>query len=151
MTKQYLTKFVRRPVNLVYVAVFIIVVLILIWVVRRWVSVSNRDMTEYKSKKQIKDWDLSHEDAQYAVLADKIEQAFHDFGTDEKMIYKVFDEIYTDSDVYKLIDIYGRRYNWDWFIPYNRNLPESLYAEMTTAEIDKINQKMSANGINFKF
>jgi len=93
--------------------------------------------------------------SQYYQFANKIQQAAHDWGTDESAIYSVFYKIHTDKDFLLLKKAFAvRPYTGD-ILPYvltgqDLDLQGWLSAEMNKDEIKKVNAILKKNGINYK-
>ena len=92
---------------------------------------------------------LSYPDTQYYVLANIIEVASANMGTDEEAIFNVFDEILNYDDLMMLYKAFGKRSFITGGILWDSDLTEVLHFEMTTTELSKINGDLAAKGINF--
>jgi predicted negative regulator of RcsB-dependent stress response len=113
----------------------------------------------------------SHSDAQYNQFADDLFQAMKGCGTEVNKIYKVFDKMYNDIDVYKLILAYGVDKELTCWASSNvkGGLAQALSSELGfgiltnrftssfgyvcfhTYELDVVNCILSKKGIKFQF
>jgi hypothetical protein len=90
--------------------------------------------------------------AQFAQMADALYIALKDFGTDETVIYKEIGKLKTLPDLYALIVAYGtRRVHDNLFMYEDYNLAQALSADLSTGELDKLNEILAKSGINYKF
>jgi predicted negative regulator of RcsB-dependent stress response len=113
----------------------------------------------------------SHSDAQYNQFAEDLFQAMNGCGTEVKKVYKVFDKMYNDIDVYKLILAYGVDKELSCIISSNfkGGLAGAVSSELglgllalsyvssygyrctKTYELDVVNCILSKKGIKFQF
>lgn len=92
---------------------------------------------------------LSYDLSQYETFAERLYIAVSDPGTDEDAVYNVFTAMRNKSDVLQLIKQFGRR---DIIAGIeNYTLPEWISSDLSTAEIEKVNQILERNGIDYKF
>lgn len=75
--------------------------------------------------------------------ASKLYKAMDGWGTDEQQIFDVFRQMQTRSDVLQLIKTFG--------VKDHKTLQEWLFDELSTSDLDKINQILSNNAIDYKF
>ena len=86
----------------------------------------------------------------YATLADKLQQAGNgNFGTDEDAIYNAFSLIKNDLDMVQLFKAYGSRRLEFTFT--DANLGGYLQSELSDGEINKVNDILKKNGLEFRF
>lgn len=94
--------------------------------------------------------------SQYYQMANKIESAGHDIGTDEESMYAVFRKIKTNRDFLMLQKAFGvRDYTGDilpFFITRNRlDLQGWIVNELSSSEVAKINAILRNNKVNYSF
>jgi len=95
---------------------------------------------------------LSYADAYYTVLANTIEQATDNAGTNTQAVYDVFQKLNNDADLYRLIQAYGTRWNPFFGIPTGTyTLEQILLAELSQGELTELNNILSSKGITIKF
>ncbi|NBX26671.1 MAG: hypothetical protein EBR55_00235 [Chitinophagia bacterium] len=98
-------------------------------------------------------------------FSEKLVQAMNGCGTDEKMVYSVFNALKNDADIYLLISSFGVRY----YTPCGASQPVSyarwlfndktfggdlgtwLSYDLSSSEIDSINNILSKKGIKYSF
>jgi len=95
--------------------------------------------------------------AQFSAWSGVIVEAVNKCGTDEGAIYRVFEQLSNEADVYKLIAVFGiGKYigclDRGLFDPYvHKTLPEALTDDMSTSNVSYINEILSDKGIDFRF
>lgn len=89
--------------------------------------------------------------ANFKALADKLETAMFDAGTDEDSIYNVFKLLKNNTDFAKLFAAFGKRakYEFGWN-QGSWNLIQWLQAELNESEQDDINKILSKAGITYR-
>lgn len=88
----------------------------------------------------------------YANLADGLQNAMTDVGTDEARIYSIFEKMKTAKDLLLLIKAFGIREYYNFGIREGKyNLAQWLTTELSESEIEKINKILRGNNINFTF
>jgi hypothetical protein len=107
----------------------------------------------------------SYQLSQYLSYADKLVQAMNGCGTDESMIYSVFNAMKNEADVLQLITSFGLRYYtpcpvsdpisytiWQFNDhAYGGELSTWLSYDLSDNEISKINSILRSKGITFQF
>lgn len=87
----------------------------------------------------------------YLLSADQIEAATFDIGTDEASIYRVFGQLQKDCDYVRLFNAYGVRRYFSFSTLYvNYNLPQVLQAELSTGELNEVNEILAENGLTYR-
>jgi len=94
--------------------------------------------------------------AQYSSYGSTIRTAIDDCGTDEESIYRVFDALNNEADIYMLIvksDIlsYKGCFEGSYFGNVHRTLPEAITADLSYSQVNKINSILSDKGIQYRF
>lgn len=92
---------------------------------------------------EIDDKSITSTQMQLNGYASKLYAAMKGWGTDEDSIYDVFRQMQSRSDVLQLIRTFG--------VKDHMTLNEWLIDELSANEIDKVNQILANNGINYKF
>jgi hypothetical protein len=128
--------------------VLIIILAFLIWyfILRKKTSEAESSLND-----DISEPALSYPQSQYYILADQIQQATQANNDDEALIYNVFRQMKTRSDVLNLIRVFGNRSYWLGLTSgyaLNASLVEVLHQELNSSEIGTINQILSTNNIN---
>lgn len=95
---------------------------------------------------------LTYAISNYSLMADQLQSAMFDAGTDEDTIYQVMQKLKNPKDLLQLIKSFGLRTYYQFGWPQgNYNLGQWFQEELTSGEKDKVNQILSANGINYAF
>lgn len=94
--------------------------------------------------------DLTYDLSQYQIFADRCYDAMYDLGTDEEALYVVFGKMRNNSDVLKLIQVFGQRGNII-FQGGAKSLAEWLSSDLTNGELDKVNEILKRNNITLQF
>jgi len=103
--------------------------------------------------------------SQFEVWTQTLVQAMTGCGTDEDAIMNVFRALRNDADIRKLVSVFGIRYYQPcaWSSPisyaiwqgndqaYGGGLPTWLGYDLSSGDIDDINQILSSKGINYQF
>lgn len=97
----------------------------------------------------------SFPDGQYAIWADQLQDAMHDAGTDEEVIYSVFDQLNNDKDFQKLTAAFGMR-KYTGHPIYNpfaskKSLAQWISSELDEDERDDLNQMFASKGITYRY
>lgn len=93
--------------------------------------------------KEIKADDITHTQLQFQAYVSKLLNAMNGWGTDEKKIYDVFNEMNTRSDVLQLIKTFG--------VQKDQNLNEWIADDCSASEISHINEILASKNINYQF
>jgi hypothetical protein len=107
----------------------------------------------------------SYTDTQFLTWVNALVQAMNGCGTDNEMIYDVFDWMENEADLKKLMVSFGIQYYEPCWLhsplesaiwqfndkAYGGDLTTWLYYDLTTSEIGKINSILRGKGINFQF
>lgn len=107
----------------------------------------------------------SYDDLQFQVFVESLVQAMEGCGTDEELIYKVFQAMQNDADISKLIAMFDIQYikpcevssplQWLWsFVDrtaFGGNLPTWIAYDLSASNISTINSILEANGVNYQF
>jgi hypothetical protein len=81
-----------------------------------------------------------------------MQQAMFDLGTDENVIYNVFENCQKLIDVLKIIAVFGNRPYYTFGINYgNLTLSQWFAEELDSSEIENINNILQDNNINYYF
>ena len=95
---------------------------------------------------------LSYPLSNYSLMADQLQSAMFDAGTDENTIYAVMAKLKNPKDLLQLIKSFGlRTYTVFGWPQGNYNLGQWIQEELSTTEKDKVNQILAGNGINYQF
>lgn len=98
---------------------------------------------------------LSFPKTQYKAYADALEKAWYEYvfgmGTDEAVVYSVFNALRTNDDYLELIKAYGVRPYRDGFFTANFNLVEAINYEDESSEMrNKINKILGTKKITYR-
>lgn len=95
---------------------------------------------------------LSYPLSNYNLMADQLQSAMFDAGTDENTIYQVMGKLKNAKDLLQLIKAFGIRTYYQFGWPQgNYNLGQWFQEEINSSEKDKVNQILSSKGITFAF
>ncbi len=95
---------------------------------------------------------------QFASLASALRNASVDCGTDESAILHVMEQLNNEADIYQLIVTAGimsykscAAVEGNWFGNVHYTVPELVVSELTSNELNTVNDILSSKGINFRF
>ena len=86
---------------------------------------------------------LSYQLAEYSLMANSLFTAMDGMGTNEQVIYNVFNRLKNIDDLYQLITSFG--------VKSDQTLQQWLIADLSSSELEKVNQLLSSKNINFQF
>jgi hypothetical protein len=95
--------------------------------------------------------------AQYSSYASTIRTAVDDCGTDENSIYRVFEALNNEADIYmliikcKILSYKGCFTQGGWLGNIHKTLPEVITSDMTDSEVNKVNSILSDKDIQYRF
>ncbi len=85
--------------------------------------------------------------SEYNTFANQLENAMAGSGTDENLIFKIFNKMENDLDILNLETAFGLRSSWG----SNYDLSEWLRGDLGTTDMNKLNQILSGKGITKQF
>ena len=109
-----------------------------------------REASNVASELQAVQNSLSYPASQYDTLANIIETAGFDVGTDEDAIYNVFRKLNNNADYLALTKAWGNRTIYDWGIPDQYTLAQYLTYELGADEIQRVNNILNSKGITYR-
>lgn len=114
---------------------------------------SNKDTNDQVDKElQDSTLSLSYPLSNYSLMADQLQSAMFDAGTDEETIYTIMKKIKNPKDLLQLIKSFGLRTYYQFGWPQgNYNLGQWFQEELNSTEKYKVNQILAGNGINYQF
>jgi len=114
---------------------------------------SNKDTADQVDQELNEDGiNLTYPLSNYSLMADQLQSAMFDAGTDESTIYAVMAKLKNPKDLLQLIKSFGLRTYYQFGWPQgNYNLGQWFQEELSTGEKDKVNQILAGNGINYQF
>lgn len=132
---------------IVITAIVIVIIAIVILIVVKYKgaltdAIKNRQLADALNE-EIDPDTITLTQTQLNTFASSLYAAMKGWGTDEEKIYSVFRSMGSRSDVLQLIKTYG--------VKDGENLSEWLYDDLTAKEIDKINNILANNNINYQF
>lgn len=131
------------PIVLAGSILLIIIAVVVIIVVKRKKATKEQDDYIKDVEKQIDKSDLSYANSEYTQMANKLYSAMKGIGTNENAIYDVFSQLETESDVRKLISMYGSK--------DGMTLQQWLIDDLSNRELQKVNDILAKNNINYSF
>ena len=131
------------PIVLAGSILLIIIAVVVIIVVKRKKATKEQDDYIKDVEKQIDKSDLSYANSEYTQMANKLYSAMKGIGTNENAIYDVFSQLETESDVRKLISTYGSK--------DGMTLQQWLIDDLSNRELQKVNDILAKNNINYSF
>ena len=131
------------PIVLAGSILLIIIAVVVIIVVKRKKATKEQDDYIKDVEKQIDKSDLSYSNSEYTQMANKLYSAMKGIGTNENAIYDVFSQLETESDVRKLISTYGSK--------DGMTLQQWLIDDLSNRELQKVNDILAKNNINYSF
>ena len=131
------------PIIIAGSILLIIITVVVIFVVKRKNATREQDEYIKDVEKQIDKSDLSYSNSEYTQLCNKLYSAMKGIGTNENAIYDVFSQMQSESDVRKLISMYGSK--------DGMTLQQWLIDDLSNRELQKVNDILAKNNINFSF
>lgn len=131
------------PIILAGSILLIIIAVVVILVVKRKNATKEQDAYIKDVEKSIDKNDLTYTNAEYTQFVNKLYSAMKGIGTNENAIYDVFSQMMTESDVKKLISMYGSK--------DGMTLQQWLIDDLSNRELQKVNDILAKNNINFSF
>lgn len=105
--------------------------------------------TDTELKEAQKSTPLTYELSQYATLADRLETAMYGATDDEDAVYSVFSKLRNRADLLQLISSFGKR---RIFLTIgDSNLSTWIYHRLNKSEVEKVNEILSRNAIDYQF
>jgi len=140
---------------LMYVIILVIVVIFILWAkgkIEDEIAESKEKKKEeertkkidpvLQAQKEIITTDISFSDSEYIQMADALQEAMNDIGTDTKKIKAVFQRLKTKSDFLKVVEFFGTRTihsGWLW-ITTTGTLYQLLESELNVNDKAEMNQ-----------
>lgn len=94
----------------------------------------------------------SYTDQQFSIYADGLAQAMQGVGTDEQSIFGIMNHMNSDLDILKLVSAFGLRdYTFMVTDQGKLNLGEWLHQELSTSDLQQVNQILFDQGISYQF
>lgn len=101
----------------------------------------------------------TYPNSQYESWSNQLVQAFTGCGTDVDAVYSIFKNIQNEADILKLISTYGIRpydkcMHWIYLFGggvQNLSLPGAMTSELSSSDIDNINNLLASKGIKYRF
>lgn len=126
----------------------------LAWIVykkifRKTTDEKNEQLEKDAIKKEFDPKKLTYPASDYYQMAQIIQVAGFDIGTDEEAIYQVFRRLKNNNDYLALRQAWGKKKIYDFGIPYIMTLPQFLRWEMNASECKKINNILNSKGIKY--
>ena len=137
-----------KTVKVVAISVVVLVIVaIIILIVVKYKgkltdTIKNRELAESLDE-EINQDDITLTQTQLNTFASSLYAAMDGAGTDEDKIYNVFRAMGTRSDVLQLIKTFG--------VKDGETLTEWFNGDLSSKEIDKINNILANNNINYQF
>lgn len=148
-----------KPKHIFITAAVLAVIVMVVWLVKKL-----KKSAQEKGAQTIKDStnqsNLSYELAQYVQFADALEKYLNDKslrsglgGAYEKGIYGVMENMENDDDVKQLIVAFGTRKMRKVFDLFSDNytLTSAIPHFLSKSEVERINEILKSNNVNFKF
>lgn len=107
-------------------------------------NADNKSISGEISKSQ-----LTYEPSQYISFADRLQTAMFGFTDDEEAVYDVFSKMRNKSDLLQLITTFGNR-RLIWTIG-TAGLSVWINTRLSSSEIQRINEILARNNINYSF
>jgi hypothetical protein len=88
----------------------------------------------------------------YKQAADTLTAAMFDAGTNEESIYRIFSSLKNAKDFYQLVSTFGVRPYYTFGLKQgDYNLGQWFTEELSTSEVQKINNILASKKIDFRF
>lgn len=141
--KQQLIKYAVYAV--LAILVIVIVIVILKKTSKTFVNAMTEKQQEYINSLEIDETEIQLPTAQINTLVSKLKQAFgkYGWGTDEEMVYEVFETINNRSELLKLISEFG--------VYEDHTLNEWMNKELNNEELAHVQEILEIKGIVYTF
>ena len=123
--------------------VIIIAVALVAYLVYKWIKNSDSNTWLRKQRKLIDKDDLSYPETDYQNYANRLYAAMKGPGTDEDTIFAVFNAMKSESDIRQLVGVFG--------LQKDKTLSQWLLSELSTKDLQKVNNILKVKGINYTF
>ncbi len=159
---EIIKKLGSKQVIISAVVIFIIIILavLLIKFVPKLLKRSQEEKEKDAYRSSIDPQKVTLTPADFVSMANALDAAFnYVFGTDEEVIYSVFERLNTKDDLFSLMDAFGRKRSdvytrvlapigatWE-----EADLTRWINDELDSSEKAKVNQILASKGIAFKF
>lgn len=133
----------------IYAVIAIIVIVIVFAIIKKFSKTVNNKLTEkqqeYINSLEIDETEITIPGAQMNSLIAKLKQAFgkYGYGTDEEMIYQVFEALNNRSELLQLISQFG--------VYQGHTLGEWMNKELNKKELTHIQEILALKGIVYTF
>ncbi len=145
---------IDRP-KLIKMVLILVVAIALYFAIRKVIKTIKADQNSKNLDLEIKTDILSYSNNEYKAMADTLDSAMDDLGTDDSAVTNVFKRMKNTSDVLQLIKTFGVRDYHDSALSYvftnPYTLPQWIHADLSDSEIADINAIFTKNSINFFF
>ena len=121
----------------------IIAVALVAYLVYKWIKNSDSNTWLRKQRKLIDKDDLSYPETDYQNYANRLYAAMKGPGTDEDTIFAVFNAMKSESDIRQLVGVFG--------LQKDKTLSQWLLSELSTKDLQKVNNILKVKGINYTF
>lgn len=125
---------------------YVILFALILYFLKEILNFFGEKQDDYSTKLSVKGSTLSDDDCK--ILADKLHVSMGSIGTDEDVIFDVFEEVKTQSNYNKIHNIFGVRGYVDFLgsgtsikSSLKLNLSQWLNSELSASDIDSIKQK----------
>jgi hypothetical protein len=142
-----------EPKKMISIGILCLIAILILWFV--WKKVkdgSSNVITKIKDDIDLQQYmdennqSLTYTNRDYDVFATKLWNAMYGAGTDEDAVNRVFDSMYNDADVIKLINAFGKRKG---MLSFDE---EDLYSWIANDGMaDDVNEILSRKGISIRF
>ncbi len=102
--------------------------------------------------------DITHSLSEFSAYAGSLRNASTDCGTNENAIFAVMENLNNEADVYQLIVSGGilaykscAAVEGHWFADVHNTVPELVTSELTSSEVDTVNNILQSKGIDYRF
>lgn len=116
---------------------------------KRTTDVQNEQQEKDEIQKELDPTKLTYPKSNYYQMAQTIQVAGFDVGTDEEAIYSVFKRLKNNADFLALRQAWGKKKIYDWGIPYIMTLAQFLRWELDAKECGNINSILNSKGIKY--
>lgn len=153
-----------NPKKAAYISAGVLLLIILALVVRKMIRKAKAEKRDEELQEIIEDSiivpDLTYTEAQYVIMADNLKSYLGDkglsggfIGVNQAGVYDVMKMMKKDSDILKLINVFGKHSFRKMFTigTEEYTLPGAITALMTRGEVKKINKIFEDNGLTYRF
>lgn len=136
--------------NPMLIIIWLIIIAVVIFGIYKFWDFIKDKITEYQATAgyDVNKSNLSFSQSEYISMSNQLYNAMDGAGTDEEIIYSVFNKIQTKDDYNQLVKTFGIKSSSSWISSFNGDLQTWLSNELSYSERKKLNNILSKIGVS---